>query len=347
MVNRMSFDTAVLGASGYVGAELLRLLAVHPDFDVTVVTAGTQAGREVGDLYPHLGEYADLLMVDLADAAAEVARCPVVFCGLPHGEAMRVLPDLDNELVVDASADFRLDDPAEYERWYGMAHTAPDQLDRWVYGLPELFREDVREADRIASPGCYPTAVVLAVAPLASAGLVSGTVVADCYSGTSGAGRTPKPNLHFAHVHEDARAYSVAGHRHVAEMEMALGSITDRDITVSFTPHLAPMVRGIHATCSAEAAPGATPESVRQAFADLYDEEDFVALAPAPPGTKEVRGSNVVLVHPVLDERCGRVIVTCVIDNLVKGAAGQAIQNANLALGLDEGAGLPLEGLYP
>lgn len=343
----MAFETAVLGASGYVGAELLRLLAVHPDFDVVVATAGTQAGRDAGDLYPHLAEYADLPLVDIADVAGDVAECPVVFCGLPHGEAMRILPGLDNELVVDASADFRLDDPAEYERWYGIAHAAPDQLDRWVFGLPELFREDVREADRIASPGCYPTAVVLAVAPLVSAGLVKGTIVADCCSGTSGAGRSPKPNLHFAHVFEDLRAYTVAGHRHVAEMEMALGSIADRDVTVSFTPHLAPMVRGIHATCSADAAPGATAEAVRQAFADLYDEEDFVALASAPPGTKEVRGSNAVLVHPVLDERCGRVIVTCVIDNLVKGAAGQAIQNANLALGLDETAGLPLEGLYP
>ncbi|MBX7158929.1 MAG: N-acetyl-gamma-glutamyl-phosphate reductase [Acidimicrobiia bacterium] len=343
----MSFETAVLGASGYVGAELLRLLAGHPDFDVTVVTASTQAGRDVGQLYPHLAEYADLALVDLEDAADDVAKCPLVFCGLPHGEAMKVLPGLDNELVVDASADFRLDDPSEYERWYGAAHTAPDQLDRWVYGLPELFREDISEADRVASPGCYPTAVVLAVAPLVSAGLVGGTIVADCYSGTSGAGRSPKPNLHFAHVFEDARAYSVAGHRHVAEMEMALSSLSDRDVTVSFTPHLAPMVRGIHATCSAEAAPGATAETVRQAFADLYDDEDFVAVAAAPPGTKEVRGSNAVLVHPVLDERCNRVIVTCVIDNLVKGAAGQAIQNANLALGIDEATGLPLEGLYP
>lgn len=343
----MSFETAVLGASGYVGAELLRLLAGHPDLDVTVVTASTQAGQDVGDLYPHLAEYADLPLVDLEDGADAVAKCRVVFCGLPHGEAMKVLPGLENELVVDASADFRLDDPAEYERWYGTTHAAPDQLDRWVYGLPELFREDIGEADRVASPGCYPTAVVLAAAPLVSAGLVQGTVVADCYSGTSGAGRSPKPNLHFAHVFEDMRAYAVAGHRHVAEMEMALASIADRDVTVSFTPHLAPMVRGIHATCSAEAAPGATPDTVRQAFADLYDDEDFVAVSAVPPGTKEVRGSNAVLVHPVLDERCGRVIVTCVIDNLVKGAAGQAIQNANIVLGLDEASGLPLEGLYP
>lgn len=343
----MTIETAVLGASGYVGAELLRLLAGHPDIEVNVVTADTQAGRDVGDLYPHLAEYADLALVSLDDAAADVAKCPLVFSGLPHGESMRVLPGLANDLVVDASADFRLDDAAEYERWYGESHLAPDQLERWVYGLPELFREDVREAERIASPGCYPTAVVLAVAPLVSAGLVSGTVVADCWSGTSGAGRSPKPNLHFAHVYEDARAYGIAGHRHTPEMEMALASLAERDVTVSFTPHLAPMVRGIHATCSADAATGVTKETVRQAFADLYDDEDFVDVARVPPGTKEVRGSNAVLVHPVLDDRCGRVIVTCVIDNLVKGAAGQAIQNANLALGLDEASGLPMEGLYP
>jgi len=343
----MPIETAVLGASGYVGAELLRLLAGHPELDVVVATAGAQAGQDAGDLYPHLAEYADLPLRRLEDASDDVAKCAVVFSGLPHGESMRTLPALENQVVVDASADFRLDDPDEYERWYGQPHAAPEVIDRWVYGLPELFRDDIRDADRIASPGCYPTAVVLAVAPLVSAGLVEGTIVADAMSGTSGAGRQPKANLHFAHVFEDVRAYGLTDHRHTPEMEMALSSLAERDVTVSFTPHLVPMVRGIHATCSASMAAGASVEAVAQAFADLYDDEDFVFVAAAPPGTKEVRGANAAIVHPRVDTRTGRVVVTSVIDNLVKGAAGQAIQNANLVLGLDETAGLPLEGLYP
>lgn len=344
---RMTIPVAVLGASGYTGAELLRLLAEHPDVEVVVATADSQAGVDVGELYPHLQAYGDLPMRTIDDATDDIAACRLVFCGLPHGEAMRVLPGLDNDLVVDLGGDFRLDDPSEYARWYGTTHAAPDDLDAWVYGLPELLREDIAGADRIANPGCYPTAATLAIAPLLAAGMIEGPVVVDAASGTSGAGRGPKPDLHFAHVFEDVRAYKIAAHQHTPEIEHALELATGRQCRVSFTAHLVPMVRGIHATVSAQLAPGADPGQVADLFADNYGDEEFVAVSATPPGTKQVRGSNMCVLHPAVDLRCGRVIVTSVIDNLVKGAAGQAVQNANIALGLDEGTGLPVEGLYP
>ncbi|MCC7076775.1 MAG: N-acetyl-gamma-glutamyl-phosphate reductase [Acidimicrobiia bacterium] len=343
----MSIPTAVLGASGYSGAELLRLLADHPEIDVQVVTAETQADQNIGDLYAHIAYYADLPMRRIEDSQEDIAACGLVFSGLPHGESMRVLPQIEGGVVVDLSGDFRLDDQVVYERWYGREHSAGEYMEDWTYGLPELFRDDIRESDRIASPGCYPTAAVLAIAPLIASDTVQGVVVVDAVSGTSGAGRTPKPNLHFAHVAENFGAYRIAHHQHTPEIEYAVALATDRDVQVSFTAHLAPMVRGIHATVSAQLRDGVDAATVHAAVEDAYADEEFVVVQAVPPSTKQVRGSNLAVLHVVVDERVGRVIVAGVIDNLVKGAAGQAIQNANIALGFDEGLGLPVEGVYP
>lgn len=343
----MPIPSAVIGASGYTGAELLRLLADHDEIDVRVVTAGTQAGQDVGDLYGHLSFYADLPLRRLDEVQGEIAGCRLVFSCLPHGEAMSVLPDLENDVVIDLSGDFRLDDAATYERWYGTEHSAVDAIEDWTYGLPELFRDDIAESDRIANPGCYPTAAALAVVPLVSSDAVEGVVVVDAVSGTSGAGRVPKPNLHFAHVAENFSAYRIAHHQHTPEIEYAVNLATEREVQVSFTAHLAPMVRGIHATVSAKLRDGVAAQEVHAVIEDTYAAEDFVTVVPSPPSTKQVCGSNMAALHVVVDERVGRVIVVSVIDNLVKGAAGQAVQNANIALGLDETLGLPTEGLYP
>jgi N-acetyl-gamma-glutamyl-phosphate reductase len=343
----MVIPVAVLGASGYAGAEALRLLLAHPDLEVTVATADTQAGLSVASLYPNLLAYGGLAFRHYDDCAEDVAACRLVLCGLPHGEAMALLPALTNDIVVDIGGDFRLDNADTYQEWYGVPHSAAGELAGWTYGLTELFREKIVASKRIANPGCYPTASVLAVAPLVQTGLVEGTIVVDAMSGTSGGGRAPKPNLHFAHVDEDVRAYKLAQHQHTPEMEHALRLFCNADVTVSFTAHLVPATRGIHATVTAPLAFGVTEDQVREALDSTYAHEPFVHVVDEPPGTKDVRGSNLALVHAKADGRAGRVIVTCVIDNLVKGAAGQAIQNANLALGLDEAAGLPIAGVYP
>lgn len=343
----MGIPAAVLGASGYGGAEILRLLAGHPEIDVAVLTAESQAGRPVTDLYPHLATYDGRSYDHVDDVRGRVENCAVVFAALPHGESMRLLPGLVAPRIVDFGADFRLDDAGTYEDWYGEVHAAPDSLTGWVYGLTELFRDAVAEASRVANPGCYPTAVTLAVAPLLKAGLIEGEVVVDAVSGLSGAGRAPKGTLHFAHADEDVRAYKVAAHQHTPEMELGLRRHAGRPVTVSFTAHLAPMTRGIHATCSARLTDGAGSDDVLAVLHDTYDKEAFVRVVPEPPGTKEVRGSNSVAVSATVDGRARRVIVTSVLDNLVKGAAGQALQNANLMLGLDEGLGLTSLGMYP
>lgn len=343
----MPISTAVIGASGYMGAELLRLLANHPEIDVRVITAQTQVGHNAADVYPHLSCYGDLPLLRLDDVENDLATCRLVFSALPHGEAMRILPDLDNEVVIDLGGDFRLEDAETYERWYDRPHAAPDALDDWTYGLTELFRDDIVDADRIANPGCYPTAATLAIVPLVAAGLLEGPIVVDAMSGTSGAGRTPKPNLHFSHVAENVEAYRLTSHQHTPEIEYAIALATDSELQVSFTAHIVPMARGLHATVSAQMCPGTRPGDPAAALEAAYGAENFVTVCDKPPGTKQVRGSNNVALYVAVDERVGRVIVTSVIDNLVKGGAGQAIQNANLVFGLSETLGLPTEGLYP
>jgi N-acetyl-gamma-glutamyl-phosphate reductase len=340
----------IVGASGYGGAELLRLCAGHPHLDVAAATAGSHAGQSVAAHTPSLAAAYPDLVYGPTDADA-LDGLDVVFLALPHGQSQHLVPTLVDRVgvVVDLAADFRLHDPALYPIWYGEDHLAPELLDTFVYGLPELHRHQLAGATRIAAPGCYPTAALLALAPLVDAGALSlpadgaPALIVDAASGTSGAGRAPKENLHFAAVDEDFVAYGLLDHRHTSEMEQGLGT------TVLFTPHLAPMVRGILATCYARPTDPATftTEDAMQLLHDRYDDEAFVVVTDTPPSTKAASGSNAAHVSVRVDPRTGWVVALAAIDNLIKGAAGQAVQCANLALSLPEGAGLPVAGVYP
>jgi N-acetyl-gamma-glutamyl-phosphate reductase len=335
----------ILGASGYTGSELLRLLAGHPEFEVAVATAHSHAGEAVGTHTPSLAAaYPGLVYED--NDPARFDGLDLVFCGLPHGESQRIVPDLRSlvGLVVDLAADFRLNDAALYRQWYGEVHHAPELLADAVYGLPELLRDGLAGATLVAAAGCYPTAAGLAMAPLVRARLVKPTgIVVDAASGVSGAGRGLKESLHFGTVDEDFTAYGLLTHRHTPEMEQIIGG------EVLFTPHLAPMVRGILATCYARPVAGTAPTtaSVMAALHDAYDAEPFVVVRDDPPSTKATAGANAAHVTARVDPRTGWVISLCALDNLVKGASGQAIQCANAALGLPETTGLPIAGVYP
>ncbi|WP_367133051.1 MULTISPECIES: N-acetyl-gamma-glutamyl-phosphate reductase [Streptomyces] len=338
--------TAVAGASGYAGGELLRLLLGHPGVEIGAVTAASNAGRPVTELQPHLAPLAGRVLE--ATTAEVLAGHDVVFLALPHGQSAGVAAGLgEGALVVDCGADFRLRDAAEWERFYGSAHAGT-----WPYGLPELpgGREALKGARRIAVPGCYPTAVSLALAPAYAAGLVEPEAVVVAASGTSGAGKAAKPHLLGSEVMGSVSAYGVGGtHRHTPEIAQNLSAVAGQAVTVSFTPVLVPMPRGILATCSAKARPGVTEESLRSAYEKAYADEPFVRLLP--PGqqasTGAVTGSNTVHVQVALDEAAGRVVVVSAIDNLTKGTAGGAVQSMNIALGLPEEMGLPVTGVAP
>ncbi len=336
----------IVGASGYTGAELLRLLAGHSEIDVAVVTAHSHAGQMVGAHTPSLAAAYPGLLYEAADPERLVGL-DLVFCALPHGESQRMVPALVDRVgvIVDLAADFRLRDASLYPTWYGAEHAAPALLSTAAYGLPELFRSELPGARLIAAAGCYPTAAGLALAPLLRAGLVEPAgIVVDAASGVSGAGRGAKESLHFGTVDEDFVAYGLLDHRHTPEMEQILGA------QLLFTPHLAPMTRGILATCYARPAPGTgalTTAEVMGALHAAYDEEPFVVVTDAPPSTKATTGSNCAHVTARVDPRTGWVLSLCALDNLVKGASGQAVQCANVALDLAETSGLPLGGLYP
>ena len=353
----------VVGASGYAGVELLRLCAGHPDLDVVVATAGGHRGDAVGEHTPSLAAAYPALTY-AATEPSELDGLDLVFLALPHGQSQHLVPDLIPRVgvLVDLAADFRLSDPTLYPTWYGEPHVAPDLLDRFVYGLPELHRDELRGARLIAAPGCYPTAALLALAPLVRAGVLavpSGcgpgpgvpdesavpALIVDAASGVSGAGRAPKDTLHFGTVDEDFVAYGLLDHRHTAEMEQGLGA------PVLFTPHLAPMVRGILATCYARPVATSVGSLSGDGAMDLlhqaYDDEPFVVVTDGPPSTKATSGSNCAHVTVRVDPRTGWVVALAALDNLVKGASGQAVQCANLALGLPEGSGLPMVGIYP
>lgn len=343
-------SVGIIGASGFTGAELLRLCAQHPELDVRVATGDSQAGTPVAELYPSLAAGYGGLRFEKFDAD----RCDgldLVFLGLPHGASQAVVPELVGRVgaIVDLAADFRLRDPSLYPNWYGDEHTRPDLLDSFVYGLPELFRDDIAGATRVAAPGCYVTTAVLALAPLVRAGLVEPTgIVVDAASGVSGAGRPPKPTTAFCTVDEDFTAYGLLDHRHTPEIEQALTAVAGAPAQVLFTPHLAPMNRGILATCYARpAAPGLTTADVLAAVRQAWAGEPFVVVTERAPSTKATLGANSVHVTAMADARTGWVVALAALDNLVKGASGQALQCANLMLGLPEGAGLPSVGMYP
>jgi N-acetyl-gamma-glutamyl-phosphate reductase len=336
-------DVAVVGASGYTGAELLRLCASHPAFGVRVATASSQAGTRVASLYPSMAAaYPELAFTALD--AAELDGLDLVFLALPHGEAQHLVPDLRKRVgrVVDLSADFRLRDPALYPRWYGHEHAAPDLLAEFAFGLPELFREDLVGAELVAAPGCYVTAAALALGPLVRSLAVERTgVIVDAASGVSGAGRGLRHSTQFGTANEDFVAYGLLDHRHTPEMEQVTGA------QILFTPHLAPMTRGILATCYARPSTATSTSDLLALFHDTYDGEPFVVVGEDPPSTKATYGANTAQITARCDERTGWVLVLCALDNLVKGASGQAVQCANLACGLGETTGLPAMGVYP
>lgn len=331
-------QVAILGASGFVGAELLRLCAGHPQLAPARLFGESQAGMPLARVHPHLAPaYRDAEVEKFEPAALD--GIDLVFAALPHGHSQRVAPDILKRGIpfVDLGADFRLDDAADYERWYGEPHQAPELLSEFVYGIPELHRDAIRGARAVAAAGCYPTSAILALKPLLPL-IDPASIVVDAASGVTGAGRALKEETHFATVDENFTAYGLLSHRHTAEMEMALGG------TVLFTPHLAPMNRGILATCYAQAEGAGDPlEALRNAYAD----EPFVFVSERAPSTKWTLGSNAVHLTARRDERTGRVLAIAALDNLVKGAAGQMIQCANLMLGLDEEAGLAKVGVWP
>ncbi|MGC4981793.1 N-acetyl-gamma-glutamyl-phosphate reductase [Streptomyces sp. DT193] len=342
----MAMRAAVAGASGYAGGELLRLLLAHPEIEIGTLTGNSNAGRRLGGIQPHLLPLADRV---LAETTAEaLSGHDVVFLALPHGQSAEVAEQLGPEvLVVDMGADFRLKDPVDWERFYGSPHAGT-----WPYGLPELpgARAALEGSKRIAVPGCYPTAVSLALFPAYAAGLAEAEAVIVAASGTSGAGKAPKAHLLGSEVMGSMSPYGVGGvHRHTPEMIQNLTAAAGEPVTVSFTPTLAPMPRGILATCSAKAKPGVTAESVRTAYEKAFADEPFVHLLPEGqwPATASVYGSNAVQVQVAYDAAAHRIIAISAIDNLTKGTAGGALQSMNLALGLPEELGLSTIGVAP
>jgi len=331
--------TAILGASGYVGGELLRLTAAHPELVATKLFGDSKAGQKLGAVHPHLAAAYPDTVVEKFDGALD--GVDLVFAALPHGHSQRLAASILGQGVhfVDLGADFRLKDAEMYERWYGHAHEAPELLGSFVYGIPELNRETIKDAKAVAAAGCYATAAILALKPLIDAGLVKAdSLIVDAASGVSGAGREAKEATGYSTVDGSFSAYGLLNHRHTAEMEMALGG------TILFTPHLVPMTRGILATCYGEATGPCNP---LQVLSEAYAAEPFVHVTDQPPATKWVTGSNGVQITARYDERTRRVLALSAIDNLGKGAAGQMIQCANLMLGLDETAGLTTIGVYP
>jgi len=336
-------SVGIVGASGYTGAELLRLIAQHPDLDLVCATGDSQAGGAAAALYPSLAVAYPDLVFERFDAD-RIAGLDLVFLGLPHEASMAVAPALHGKVgcLVDLSAAFRLKDASLYPRWYGFQHDQPELLADAVYGLPELYRSELKGARLIATPGCYVTAASLALTPLVQQGLIEPSgVIVDAASGVTGAGRGLKHSSLFATVDEDFTAYGLLDHRHTPEIEQITGA------QVLFTPHLAPMSRGILATCYARPAQPVTTDDLLAALSGSYAGEPFVAVRTAVPSTKATLGTNAVHLTARFDDRTGTVVVLCAIDNLTKGASGGALQSANVALGLAETAGLTSVGLLP
>lgn len=339
----------IINVTGYAGVELARILHRHPDAGVTSVTGRSQVGQNLRDVFPHLAS-ADLPIEEELSGSFDV-----VFSALPHkASAEGVEPLVRNGVrVVDISADFRLKDVAEYESWYGITHPCPDLIEDSVFGLTELHRSELRKANLVANPGCYSTCAILALAPALKAGLIGPDIIVDGKSGVSGAGRGLGLGTHFSEVNEAVSAYSLNGHRHMPEMVQDLDLLTSDKVRLTFIPHLIPMTRGILDACYANLKEGALPagDGAQAALLDLYRDfyanDPFVRVVDKAPSTKHTLGNNDCIIYPTLDPRTGRLVVIGCLDNLVKGAAGQAVQNMNVMFGLEETAGLQALALYP
>ncbi len=342
---------AIIGSSGYTGGELYRLLLHHPNVIVTAVTSEKSAGKLFSSIFPHLAGLTDLVCEPLnPDVVAR--KADVVFLALPHVTAQEAAFRFHQlgKKVVDLSADYRLADPALYEQWYEHGHQYPELLKQAVYGLPELHREEIKKAHLIANPGCYPTSAILGLAPLVKKGVIDlKTIVIDSKSGVSGAGRTPSIEHQFCEVNEGLMAYKIGMHRHTPEIEQEIGLLAGTAVTLSFTPHLIPMSRGILSTIYATLNTVMDTTHVHGLYADFFRGEPFVRVLPVGlfPNVRNVRGSNFCDIGVYADPRTGRVVIVTAIDNLVKGASGQAIQNMNLMVGFEETEGLKLAGLFP
>ncbi|MCH8499816.1 MAG: N-acetyl-gamma-glutamyl-phosphate reductase [Marinobacter sp.] len=340
----------IVGGTGYTGVELLRLLAAHPQADVVMITSRSEAGMSVADLYPNLRGHYSLAFTEPAEQ--ELAACDLVFFATPHGVAMRMVPGLiaAGTRVVDLSADFRIKDLDVWSKWYGMPHESPEWAARAVYGLPEVERDAIRTAQLVANPGCYPTAIQLGFLPLLEQGLVDATrLIADAKSGASGAGRQASVGMLHGEIGESFKAYGASGHRHLPEIRQGLSAASGTAAGLTFVPHLLPMIRGIEATLYAELKDVSRFDELQALYEARYAQEPFVDVLPfgSHPETRSVRGGNMCRIALHRQEESNVVIVSSVIDNLVKGAAGQAIQNMNIMFGLDEALGLDQPALLP
>lgn len=341
-------QVGIVGGTGYTGVELLRILALHPGVELRVITSRSEAGTPVADMFPSLRQRVDLLFSE--PDVEQLAECDVVFYATPHGVAMAGAGELLERgvRVIDLGADFRIKDVALWQQWYGMEHTRADLVEQAVYGLPELNREQIREARLVACPGCYPTAVQLGYLPLLENDRVdTASLIADCKSAVSGAGRAAKVGTLLCEVSESMKAYGVDGHRHLPEIRQGLSAVAGKEVGLTFVPHLTPMVRGIHATLYAKLKGDAA--QIQELYEQRYAQEPFVDVMPAGshPETRSVKGSNQCRITWHRPQGGDTLVVLSVIDNLVKGASGQAVQNMNIMLGLDEQDGLNIMPLMP
>ena len=342
-------QAGIIGGTGYTGVELLRILTLHPEVQIHKVTSRADAGKRVDSLYPNLRGYVDAVFTE--PSMESLGECDVVFFATPNGIAMRMAePLLERGVrIIDLAADFRLTDPAAWEHWYGEPHTCPSLLQEAVYGLPEINRERIRNARLVANPGCYPTAVQLGLLPLVEQRLIRlDSIIADAKSGVSGAGRKAEISMLMSETGESFKAYGVKGHRHLPEIRQGLEQACGEPVGLTFVPHLVPMIRGIHATIYAQWA-GSDATDLQSLYETRYRDEPFVDVLPegSHPDTRNVRGSNRCQIAAHRPQGGNTVVILSVIDNLVKGAAGQAVQNMNLMFGLEEMTGLRAIGVYP
>lgn len=331
----------IINVTGYIGMEIARLLHGHPEVELTSVTGRSAVGQKLGDVLPHLAD------INL-EIASELGDVSLAFSAMPHKDSVEaVKAALDRKIkVIDISADFRLKDPGDYKKWYDFPHPSPKLLKEAVYGLVELNRSSIATSRLVANPGCYPTGAILALAPAVKEGFIEPEVIIDAKSGVSGAGRSLNIKVHFAEANENLSAYALEGHRHLPEMAQELRALNpSQDLSVTFVPHLVPMNRGILTTCYAKLI--GNEKKMRKIYDEFYADEPFVKVVDAPPQTKQTLGTNRCLIHPVIDSETKRLIVVSCIDNLVKGGAGQAVQNMNLMLGLPETTALEGLALYP
>ena len=343
-------NVGVLGATGYAGIETVRLLSKHPEVKITRLVSHSFEGQKISDIYPNFKGVLDIECtgLDIDDIAA---NCDLVFTALPHGVSKEVIPSLFKKglKIVDLSGDFRYTDVKVYEKWYGEPHPAPDVLAQSVYGLCEMYRDKIQKTNLVGNPGCYTTCSILALYPLLKAGVLkTDNIIIDAKSGVTGAGRTEKLDYSFSECTENMLAYKIATHRHTSEIEQELSIAAGEEVLVSFTPHLMPLKRGIYATCYANLAKDVTGEEIEKIYKDFYKDEFFIRIMPAGkiPESNWTAGSNFANIGFQIDKRLNRIVVCSTIDNLIKGAAGQAIQNMNIMMGFDEKAGLSMPGMY-